>query len=65
MIQSANRWLRVYPGFDGNNLLTLTISLPNNKFDWDHNVTFSRQVIESVKALGAVESLRDPGRSQP
>jgi len=34
----------------------MTISLPNNKFDWKHNVVFSRQVIESVKAMAQVRN---------
>ncbi len=55
MIESVNRLLRVDPGFNAANLLTLTISLPTNKFDWDHNVTFSRQVMRSVENLPDVQ----------
>ena len=47
MVKSANRLWRIDPGFDAQNLLTMTISLPNNKFEWRHNVVFSRQVIRS------------------
>src|SRR5262249_26132570 len=36
------------------NLLTMTISLPNNKFEWRHNVVFSRQVIRSIKEMSEV-----------
>jgi putative ABC transport system permease protein len=54
MIRSAARLLRVDPGFNPTSLLTMTISLPNNKFEWKHNVVFSRQVIESIKSLPEV-----------
>ena len=32
----------------------MTISLPNNKFEWRHNVVFSRQVIGSIEAMPGV-----------
>jgi predicted permease len=32
----------------------MTISLPNNKFDWQHNVRFERDVTAAVKALPEV-----------
>jgi len=54
MIKSANRLWQVDPGFDTTNLLTMTISLPNNKFEWRHNVVFSHQVIDLMKMLPAV-----------
>jgi putative ABC transport system permease protein len=54
MVRSANRLWRIDPGFDTRNLLTMTISLPNNKFEWRHNVVFSRQVIRSMKAMPEV-----------
>jgi len=56
MVKSAAQLWQVDPGFDPHNLLTMTISLPNNKFDWKHNVVFSRQVIESVKAMAQVRN---------
>jgi predicted permease len=34
--------------------LTMTISLPNNKFEWRHNVVFSRQAIRSMEAMPGV-----------
>jgi predicted permease len=34
----------------------MTISLPNNKFQWKHNVVFSRQVIDAVKSLAPVDA---------
>jgi putative ABC transport system permease protein len=54
MVKSANQLWHVDPGFDTRNLLTMTISLPNNKFEWRHNVVFSRQVIRSIEAMPGV-----------
>src|SRR2546426_9828831 len=54
MVKSGNRLWQIDPGFDTENLLTMTISLPNNKFEWKHNAVFSRQVIESIKSLPQV-----------
>ncbi len=54
MVKSANRLWRIDPGFDSQNLMTMTISLPNNKFEWKHNVVFSRQVIRSIEAMPEV-----------
>jgi predicted permease len=51
MVKSANQLSRIDPGFDTQNLLTMTISLPNNKFEWRHNVVFSRQVVHSIEAM--------------
>jgi putative ABC transport system permease protein len=49
LFKSAVHLLRIEPGFTSRNILTMTISLPNNKFDWQHNVVFSRDVVEAVK----------------
>jgi predicted permease len=54
MVKSANQLWHVDPGFDTRNLLTMTISLPNNKFEWRHNVVFSRQAILSIEAMPGV-----------
>ena len=54
MIESARRLWRIDPGFDTRNLLTMTISLPNNKFEWRHNVVFSRQVMRSIQGMPGV-----------
>src|SRR5262249_9462855 len=56
MVKSANRLWQIDPGFDTRNLLTMTISLPNNKFEWRHNVVFSREVIRSIEAMPGVQS---------
>ncbi len=56
MIESADRLWRIDPGFDPHDLLTMTISLPNNKFEWRHNVVFSRQVIRSMEAMPEVRA---------
>src|SRR6266566_5323732 len=57
MVKSANRLWQIDPGFDTQNLLTMTISLPNNKFEWRHNVVFSRQVIRSIEAMPEVRDV--------
>src|SRR5262249_39601493 len=57
MVKSANRMWQIDPGFDTQNLLTMTISLPNNKFEWRHNVVFSRQVIRSIEAMPEVRDV--------
>jgi putative ABC transport system permease protein len=54
MVKSANQLWQIDPGFDARNLLTMTISLPNNKFEWRHNVVFSRQVIRSIETVPGV-----------
>jgi putative ABC transport system permease protein len=54
MVKSANHLEQIDPGFDPRDLLTMTISLPNNKFEWRHNVVFSRQVIGSIEAMPEV-----------
>ena len=54
MVKSANRLWQIDPGFDTRNLLTMTISLPNNKFEWRHNIVFSRQVINSIEKVPGV-----------
>jgi len=57
MVKSANQLWHIDPGFDTRDLLTMTISLPNNKFEWRHNVVFTRQVIRSIEAMpGAREA---------
>jgi len=54
MVKSANHLWQIDPGFDPQRLLTMTISLPNNKFEWRHNVVFSRQVIGAIEAMPGV-----------
>ena len=54
MVKSANQLWHIDPGFDTRDLLTMTISLPNNKFEWRHNVVFSREVIRSIEAMPGV-----------
>jgi putative ABC transport system permease protein len=49
LLKSAAHVLSVEPGFLPRNVLTMTISLPNNKFDWHHNVEFSRDVVNAVR----------------
>jgi putative ABC transport system permease protein len=54
LVRSAWHVWQVDPGFDSDNLLTLTVSLPENKFEWNHNAVFVREVIESVGSLPSV-----------
>ena len=52
--RSAWQAWRVAPGFDAKNLLTATVSLPENKYQWRHNAVFAQGVIESVQSLPTV-----------
>jgi hypothetical protein len=54
LVRSAFRASEVETGFNPDNLLTMTISLPANKFDWDHNAVFAREVIEAVRWLSSI-----------
>jgi putative ABC transport system permease protein len=54
LFKSAVHLWGVEPGFTSRNVLTMTISLPNNKFDWQHNVVFSRNVVNAVKTIPVV-----------
>jgi putative ABC transport system permease protein len=54
LVRSAVHAWQVDPGFDPNNVLTMTVSLPENKFEWNHNAVFTREVIESVRSLPSV-----------
>ena len=54
LIRSAWLAAHVPPGFNPAQVLTMTISLPVNKFDWDHNTVFARDVIDAVRSLPTV-----------
>ena len=54
LVRSALRAAQVETGFNRDDLLTMTISLPSNKFDWDHNAVFAREVLEEVRSLPSV-----------
>ena len=57
LVRSAAQVARVDPGFVPDRLLSATIALPENKFDWDHNAVFSRDVVTAVTSLpGVVEA---------
>ena len=51
LVRSAFRLLDVHPGFNPRSLLTMTISLPQNKYEWNHHAAFYREVLESVRSL--------------
>ena len=54
LMRSAWLAAHVPPGFNPAHVLTMTISLPVNKFDWDHNTVFARDVIDAVRSLPTV-----------
>ena len=54
LVRSALRASQVEPGFNSSNVLTMTVSLPENKFDWDHNAVFAGDVINAVRSLPGV-----------
>jgi len=54
LVRSALLAAQVAPGFNPTNMLTMTVSLPENKFDWNHNAVFAREVIDAVRSLPSV-----------
>ena len=54
LVRSAMRAAQMETGFNPANLLTMTVSLPENKFDWNHNAVFAREVIDAVRSLPSV-----------
>ena len=54
LVRSALRAAQMETGFNPANLLTMTVSLPENKFDWDHNAVFAGEVIDAVRSLPSV-----------
>ena len=53
LVRSALHARAVDPGFNPSDVLTMTVSLPENKFDWNHNAVFARQVIDAVTSLAS------------
>ena len=56
LVRSAFQASRVETGFNQDNLLTMTISLPANKFGWDYNAVFAGKVIEEVLSLPSINN---------
>ena len=56
LVRSALRAGGVETGFNQDGLLTMTVSLPSNKFDWDHNAVFARDVIDAVRSLPSIRA---------
>lgn len=56
LVKSLSKLWQVDAGFDPHHLLTMTISLPNNKFEWKHNSVFAREVIDAAEQLPSVEN---------
>ena len=54
LLTSAAHLLKVEPGFVSHDILTMTISPPNNMFEWRHSVSFFRDVMNAVKTNPAV-----------
>ena len=54
LVRSALQSGQVETGFKQDDLLTMTISLPPNKFEWAHNAVFARDVLEEVRSLPSV-----------
>ena len=54
LVRSAVRVGEVETGFNPDNLLTMVISLPANKFDWDQNAVFAREAIDAVRSLPSI-----------
>ena len=54
LVRSALQAGQVETGFNQDNLLTMNISLPPNKFDWAHNAVFAREVLEEIRSLPSV-----------
>lgn len=54
LTSSAIRVFQVDPGFNPSRLLTMTISLPENKFAWNRNAAFASDVIDAVRSLPSV-----------
>ena len=57
VVRSALRLWRVNPGFNAADVLTMTISLPANEYDWQHNVVFERDVAQAVRTVPAVQDV--------
>jgi putative ABC transport system permease protein len=57
LIKSFRRLLDVDPGFRTQNLLTMQVALPRNKYRDDHQVrAFYQQALEEVKAVPGVQA---------
>ncbi|MEE8129038.1 MAG: ABC transporter permease, partial [Vicinamibacterales bacterium] len=54
LVRSVLRASQVEPGFNPDHVLTMTVSLPENKFEWEHNAVFAREVIDAVRSLSSI-----------
>src|SRR5262249_29516831 len=58
MIKSFARLIKVGPGFDPENVLSLDLALPDTRYPQAHQKTqFYEQVFERIKALPGVQSV--------
>jgi putative ABC transport system permease protein len=54
LVRSALQASRVDAGFDPENVLTMAVSLPENKFEWRHNAAFAEKVVEAARSRPSV-----------
>ena len=56
LIRSFSALTNVDPGFRSENLLTMTVSLPEAKYEWKHNSDFCIELVEKLNAMPGIES---------
>jgi predicted permease len=57
MVKSVIRLFAVPVGFDSENVVTTTLSLPSAKHAWKYNAVFSERVVEHLRALPGIEAV--------
>lgn len=56
LIKSLTRLMRVDPGFDAGNVLTMTVNIPTQRYSPDQQKLFLRRLIDSVNTLPKVHA---------
>ncbi len=56
LVQSFRAITQVDPGFRADNLITMTVSLPQGKYEWKHNSEFCVEMVEKLRAVPGVSS---------
>ena len=54
LIQSFAAIIRVDPGFRTDSLMTMTVSLPQGKYEWKHNTEFCVELTSKLRAVPGV-----------
>ena len=63
LVRSGLRVSQVEPEFNPSNVLTMTVSLPQNKFDWGHNAVIrARRDQRGALSAGGASGCGGPGR---